>query len=208
MQHQKEMPTLHFFFDPLLNAKLLDGRNLLSSLIKQMIGFLKTSATGVPLSLVDKIREFYGSDADGSVPDVDELGYQIFVPLIHLSCRRPTIIIDGLDQCSRRERAKIIPILRATLKHKTRLFISSQEEVNVLVCIKDSAQIWISKNDTGIKNDIEAYIEDRLDFKMQERLLIETPEMFRRVRSELLHKADAMLVPYIICTNKKHLIGS
>lgn len=102
-------------------------------------------------------------------------------------------LVDGLDECEPGEVTKALNVfVRLLEKLGNKVLISSRDEVGVIERLPQSTRIWISEEDT--KGDIMVFINKRIDEKMLERPLTESPSLLQNVKQELLAKAGGMFL--------------
>lgn len=187
MSTTKGSPTIHFFYDSSIRSQL-KAIDLLESYVKQLLGYLSSINRPCPAHVVRKIKLFYGPKE--RPPDVEELSREVLLPLSSM-ISGVFYLVDGLDECEPGEVTKALNVLvRLLEKPGNKVLISSRDEVGVIERLPQSTRIWISEEDT--KGDIMVFINKRIDEKMLERPLTESPSLLQSVKQELLAKAGGM----------------
>jgi hypothetical protein len=151
--------------------------------------YLERNNKSCPPAVIAQILEFYGSGKRR--PDVQELISQILIPLCHIvNGSGVTFLVDGVDECNRREILEILNGLRQPLKLQScKVFICCREEVNVLRGIPDANHIRITAKDT--KADLEVFVDNEIE-RMQYDNSLSSSKVLNSIRCEILKRADGM----------------
>ncbi|KAK1148149.1 hypothetical protein N8T08_010791 [Aspergillus melleus] len=174
----------HFFYS---HSKLsrLEARHVFESYIKQIVGHLDLFQIACPGSIRSFIKRFY--ETDQQIPTFGEIIHEIFVPLCQ---SHPGIIfvMDGLDECDRSQTLKVFEALREISKLRSvKVFVSGREGLDMAGAIPGCATINIA--DDGNNDDLRAFVEWKIQIKLNERQLTESESVLQEIREKLLEKA-------------------
>ena len=152
--------------------------------------YLERNNKSCPSAVIVQILEFYGLGKRR--PDVQELISEILIPLYHIvEGSGVTFLVDGVDECSRREILEILNGLRQLLRLRScKLFICCREEVSILRGIPDANHIRITAKDT--KADLEVFVDNEIERMRYDSPLSCNKAVLNSIRCEILKKADGM----------------
>jgi hypothetical protein len=186
---KKDKPVLHYFFNHSFRRHLT-ARALFESYTKQLLYHLESIGKTCPPDVIARLTEFYGPKK--TPPSLDEVVEDLLLPLL-LIVHDPTLIVDGVDECSQKEVQKVLSVLRKLdVVSKCRTFISCREEINVTERFPGSIRIRVTPENT--KADMELFIEHMVDTMAQDHRIAESPEIVAYIKRQLLDKADRMSV--------------
>ncbi|KAK2807307.1 hypothetical protein FQN50_005461 [Emmonsiellopsis sp. PD_5] len=176
----------HFFYRH-SNSCQPKADDLVRSYIKQIIGFLGNEC---PEETRNYVKRFYGPKHYR--PNFEEITSKIFIPLTK---RLPDIIyaVDGLDECEPMEVQKVLKVFRQVIALKgPSVFISGRDSLDVKHSIPGSILIHIADGDN--KEDINNFINWKIEEKMLERQLTEDESVLQEIKNELNKGADRMIL--------------
>ncbi|KAK2590030.1 hypothetical protein QQS21_012296 [Conoideocrella luteorostrata] len=187
----------HFFFNYSTKSRL-KAVHLFSSYIKQMLGFLEIIKKTCPGQLADAVKRLYGPRK--CRPCFAEIRDSIFIPLgkfLNTKVPSATYIVDGLDECEPEERRLVLSTFRDIIQQRgpQRVLVSGREDLHVTDFITGSTTLCISKKDN--EEDIQQFIEWKLQAKMLERQLTENEDVLRDIKSQLNKRADLMRILWV-----------
>lgn len=184
-----ESAVFHFFYDSSTRNQL-KAIDPLESYTKQLLGYLSSVNRPCPDRTVRAVKLFYGPRERRS--DVEELSREAFL-LLSSIVPGAIYLIGGLDECESGEVTQALNILVRLLEIPgSKVFISSRDEVGVMERLPRSTRVWISEEDT--KEDILLFINKKIEEKMLERPLTESPTVLQSVIQELSTKAGGMFL--------------
>ncbi|KAK2791301.1 hypothetical protein FQN52_004978 [Onygenales sp. PD_12] len=176
----------HFFYRH-SNSSQPKADDLVRSYIKQIIGYL---GNGCPEEIRNHVKRFYGPKHYR--PNFEEITSKIFIPLTK---RLPdiTYAVDGLDECEPMEVQKVLKTFRQVIALKgPRVFISGRDCLDVEHSIPGSIRIRIADGDNS--EDINNFINWKIEEKMLERQLTEDESVLQEIKNELNKRADRMIL--------------
>ncbi|KAK4497731.1 hypothetical protein PRZ48_010384 [Zasmidium cellare] len=179
----------HFFQYP--NIKAAD---LFRSLSKQLIQLHIAGNELCSSALVHDLDLHFG-DCNRS-PDLDELVDDVMIPLTYV-IEKLIICVDGIDMNEEREQSHIWAGLRKLLEQRsqqqkaTKLLITAENESHVATLLPSNAT-RIRLDQGLISNDIEMYIDARLQERVHPRQLFHNTHLRERVKETLLQRAENM----------------
>lgn len=112
-----------------------------------------------------------------------------------------TIIIDALDECHPNQRHKLLGALDLLLEksaHVVKVFVSSREDVDIVLKLQNHPNIYISIDDN--KDDIYKYIQCGIKKAQSDRRLLKgsiSPDLIDFVIEKLAMKAGGMYVVFL-----------
>ncbi|KAK2793669.1 hypothetical protein FQN51_001181 [Onygenales sp. PD_10] len=176
----------HFFYRH-SNSSQPKADDLVRSYIKQIIGYLGNEC---PEEIRNHVKRFYGPKHYR--PNFEEITSKIFIPLTK---RLPdiTYAVDGLDECKPMEVQKVLKTFRQVIALKgSRVFISGRDCLDVEHSIPGSIRISIADEDNS--EDINNFINWKIEEKMLERQLTEDESVLQEIKNELNKRADRMIL--------------
>ena len=111
-----------------------------------------------------------------------------------------TILIDALDECRSDQRHELLRALDLLLEksaHLVKIFVSSRDDIDIVLRLKNHPNIYISINDNT--DDIHEYIQYEVQKAQSDRRLLNgaiSPELARLVTEKLAAKAGGMYVSF------------
>ena len=152
--------------------------------------YLERNNKSCPPAVIAQILEFYGSGKRR--PDVQELINEILIPLYHIvEGSGVTFLVDGVDECSRKEILEILNGLQQLLRLRScKVFICCREEVNVLHGIPNANHIRITAKDT--KADLEVFVDNEVERMQCGSSVSSNEDVLNSIRYEILKRADGM----------------
>lgn len=99
--------------------------------------------------------------------------------------------MDGLDECDRSQTLKVFEALREIYKLRSvKVFVSGREGLDTTGAIPGCATINIA--DDGNNDDLRAFVEWKIQIKLDERQLTESESVLQEIREKLLENAGHM----------------
>ncbi|KAI2633880.1 ankyrin repeat-containing domain protein [Xylaria nigripes] len=127
--------------------------------------------------------------------DLDEI-VKFIRDITHVS--KPSyIIIDGLDECERPERLKLLKSLSSLVASatNTKLFLACRENISGDIQTHFSSMNRISVNASRVQDDIATYINGILQEKTeQQELKVGDPSLIDEIKQALVQGADGMFL--------------
>lgn len=127
-------------------------------------------------------------------PTFDEIINDAFVPLTNFVTKhvgQVTCVVDGLDESTPRTSATAFRAIDKLMKvNNILVLISGREDLDLTRAIPLCFKINISKNDSF--DDIQAFLDWRMEEKTGEKQLSENPQLLEEVKEKLLEKAHCM----------------
>ena len=105
------------------------------------------------------------------------------------------IVIDGLDECEKRERDELLEALSSLtmVTSNTRFFLASRENVSGEIKRRFPALEHLSMSCPSAQSDIAAYVESAVQDKLQsEDLVVGDPSLIEEIKLALTEGADGM----------------
>ncbi|RYC64355.1 hypothetical protein CHU98_g1879 [Xylaria longipes] len=143
--------------------------------------------------LSEKTEERLRRLSDSS--DIDEI--VTFLHDITYTSRSSYIIIDGLDECERRDRVQLLEALSSlvAIAANTKLFLASRESLSEDIRTHFTAIRQVSMDNPGAHDDIGIYIHGILREKMNmEELRIGDSGLIIEIENALIQGADGMFL--------------
>jgi hypothetical protein len=180
-------PVLYYFFDHSLRDHLT-ARSLFESYVKQLLYYLESIRKTCPHIVIRSLVEFYGPKM--RPPILDEVVDELIIPLLNVETEC-IFIVDGLDECSKKESQETLRILKKLLGTRSRrAIIASREEVDVTRRIPGSVRIRITPEKS--KADMKLFIESKLRDMQSSHRITENENILVHVEQELMKRADRM----------------
>ncbi|KAF7712366.1 Nucleoside phosphorylase and ankyrin repeat domain-containing protein [Penicillium ucsense] len=174
----------------------LDSITILSSLVKQLCGYLLNKDFTLPDNIARDLYRFFGPKR--VKPDFDDMA-ELFN-----NCYRPfeevILVVDGIDALGREHAMPLLKVLRLCLvkfgtRSKSRIMLLSRDQVpgfiNIDTIMPGILHITTSLN---VTQDIKTYIESSVEDKMLYRRLTDDPLLLKEVRQRLLEESSGMFL--------------
>lgn len=188
-ESQQERLVAHFFYSHSQKLRL-EAVDLFKSYIKQIIAHFDRTEESWSADLTSSLRRCFGRGA--SAPTFDEIANRLFVPLTR-RVPNPIFVVDGLDECPSAEVQKVLKVFRTILSQRgMRVFISGRESLDIMQSIPGSLTIHISSDVVEVLEDIQQFVEWRVEEKTYERQLTENENLLQSLKTTLVDKADRM----------------
>ena len=147
--------TVAFFYCEYQDERKRDPRNILSTILSDLIRPLRSH---LPPSLTSLVSDILASNAPTTI---ELLGNMI--RMISNEHSRPFIVIDALDECD--ERATLFPALRQISQHAS-VFVTSRDERDIRMGL---AQFWrysIRMNSEDIADEITTFVTTVVTYRV------------------------------------------
>ena len=182
---------LHFVFDHQFRRHLT-AEALFGSLTKQLLVHMERQDRACPNNIVAQVLEFYGLNK--RPPHAQEILDEVIMPLYETSKDiGVTILIDGIDECNRKEVLEVLNGLRQLMKLPLcKVAISCRESIGIARAIPGTTQIWINPKATAA--DMEIFIDHEIEQRQYDRPITNNQEVLQKVRQEMVTKADGMFL--------------
>lgn len=175
--------SVGYFFCRYDDEKSLIARVIIGSLIRQAL-----ESCVPPASIETKLEDLYQC----SNPDVDELE----LLLGEVISSKHFIILDGVDECSKREKDVLLDVLAKTISassNNLKLFIASRDSLNSDLQSRFEMFRHRSMKNSEVQFDIRTYIEETIREKFKNNhLVLSKVELLLQIRDVLVDKADGM----------------
>jgi hypothetical protein len=107
------------------------------------------------------------------------------------------LILDGLDECDRKERKDILKFVTNSLKcpdpkRICKFLVASREEVNMRRWVPNCFHISI--DDANIYSDICSFVDRTVDSRLEDGSLAATPSLINDIKQKLIEGAKGMYV--------------
>ena len=183
--NKRQPETVSYFFcESGMNCSL-QARTILGSIARQLLSRYIDSISGDTLE--DLLLGSRSLDADEVVDLVKKnlvLGSTSFV------------VIDGLDQCETEELSRTLRGVQSLLNNfpmNLKIFISSRPEIKAQVTRRIEPAFIITMSGSKINEDIETFISESLDQKLEEEeLRLGDPTIIERIQDTLVAGAKGM----------------
>ena len=108
--------------------------------------------------------------------------------------RRLFVVIDGLDELQERERASLFSILKTVMRHTCiRLYLSGRDSVSREIYGRFGDVEHVSFSCEVAKDDIATYINETLERRLEEQLLVVgDPLLIGEIKILLIRQAEGM----------------
>ncbi|KAJ5495358.1 hypothetical protein N7539_000474 [Penicillium diatomitis] len=194
-KYDLKTPTAFFYCIEDFPASL-DSITILSSLVKQLCGYLLRKDLTLPDNIARDLYRFFGPKR--LKPDFDDMA-ELFS-----NCYRPLeeviLVVDGIDALGREHAMPLLKVLRLCLvkfgtRSKSRIMLLSRDQVagfiNIDTIMPGILHITTSLN---VTQDIKTYIESSVEDKMLYRRLTDDPLLLKEVRQRLLEESSGMFL--------------
>ncbi len=156
-------------------------------MIKQLL-----KIDGISVSVEAKLTELL----DDGTPDADDL-LPLFKEVL-TTFPRHFIVIDAIDECSKKDRESILTMLRSamdTSRTIVKVFIASRPDLDQQVKCTFRYQHHVSMDSSGLQCDITSYVKDLITEKTSNgELVIGNPALIIEIQEALADGAQGMFV--------------
>jgi len=135
---------------------------------------------------------------DGT-PDIEDI-----VPLFEKSLSLSSlnfIIIDAIDECSRKERETLLAVLRSTMdstRSTVKVFIASRPDLDQEIKRVFDNPYHTSMNSSGLQRDITSYVKDVVtQMILNGELIVGNVELIVEIQDALIEGAQGMFVLFV-----------
>ncbi|KAF3911728.1 hypothetical protein AA313_de0205088 [Arthrobotrys entomopaga] len=196
MELSKTAPTNHYisyFFCTYTNPTSLQARTILASLLQQLAYYTHFWSQ----DLSDSLKSYFEDKTTASrvVPSNIQ---DLLTQLTKTNKARNFIIIDGLDECTDKERGTLIRALKqiiSSVPDNLKTLISSRASQDIGRALKEFKQLDLA---TSNQDDIEAFIARTLQDKEMEGQLPEfEPRLIEKIKTTLAANAKGLFVGWI-----------
>ncbi|GAW23347.1 hypothetical protein ANO14919_129030 [Xylariales sp. No.14919] len=176
--------VISFFFVDSGNQRSLSADTIIRSLLRQRL-----NPTDIPQDVMESLERL---DPSSGVNDLVKL-LRIMMPPARVSY----IVIDGLDECEKPDRDKLLTALSSLVLRgeNIRLFLSSRESLRGEIEKRYPAFDSLSMSCPSAYGDISSFIEDTVREKIQnDELAIGDPSLEEDIKLALFHGAQGMFL--------------
>lgn len=169
-----------------------DRQKILLALVKQLA--CPVSGNGIHNEVMDAWnKDKQDPSARGTIP-VDNC-VSLLATLLH-SYKKPVLVLDALDECSKESRGLILKDLCFLLSKSTtgiKILISSRHSLDIEDILHGLPHVCIEARDNA--QDIENYVTTELALRVKDKRLLRgavSPELLKTIQEVLLKKANGM----------------
>ncbi|RDW56912.1 hypothetical protein BP5796_12979 [Coleophoma crateriformis] len=164
-----------------------DPDNVLRSIVKQLAR--PTDSIPLPEPVARRYQEIVDSDQERLL-QMDEC-VELIIELKDMDSA--TIIVDGLDECSGRDRKReelfqALKTIASSPGKAIKIFVSSRDEMDIKTAFLSYPDLWICAQDN--KADIQKYVTEQLEKETQKRSI--SPKLFIAIQKKLVDKAEGI----------------
>ena len=165
----------------------LTALSIHGTLIKQLLGTIE-----IPKDLEEEIDRCYAHGTRR--PDILEILDILFRTLELFS--RVYLVIDGLDECKRKERAVVLSSVKKLATSDVpvvKVFVSSREEADITASLEAYEQVHVTEE--SISPDIALFVADAIDQRLRSRAMLVHSQLLRQeIITALVEEARGMYI--------------
>lgn len=177
--------SVSYFFCSSDDEKSLKARTIIGSLIRQTL-----DARSPSINIESKLEDIC-QRAIQDVEDLEPLFYEVLA-----STTKHFLIIDGIDECNKREKGALLDILEKAFSSSIgniKLFLAGRDSLSKDVCLRFKLLHKKSVKGPEVQLDILNYVRDTLREKLDKRqLILGDTELLSEIQEALLRGADGM----------------
>ena len=177
-----------FFFCEYDNANSLSARIVLGALIRQCL-----TADTLSEVMESRLKNMFDGN-EGLYPDIDDLAF--LLGELTATSTSITFVVDGLDECARKERMILLNQLHclvSTPKSLVKIFFSSRELVMRDIASVFDSCLQVTMDCAEARADIPTYVKDVVTEKIQiAELEVGSPQLIHEIIEALVKGANGM----------------